>query len=69
MGKKVGPVRPVYDDDDAMKVLARDDLDAVLSLVGVHGQGAQPMKTELPGSAMHADLISETVSRVRPPRR
>ncbi|MGQ0773201.1 MAG: hypothetical protein ACT4NY_02080 [Pseudonocardiales bacterium] len=49
---------PVY--DDAMKVLARDDLDAVLSLVGVHGMGARPMMSELPGSAMHADLIART---------
>lgn len=60
MGRKAGPARPGPVYDDAMKVLARDDLDAVLSLVGVHSQGAQPMTTELPGSAMHADLIART---------
>jgi len=43
-----------------MKILADDDLDAVLSLVGVHGTGAQPLNTELPGSSMRADLLART---------
>ena len=46
---------PVY--DDAMKILVEDDLDAVLSLVGVPG-GAQVMDTELAGSAVRADLLA-----------
>ncbi len=39
---------PVY--DDAMKLPADDDLDAVLAVVGVEGHGAEPPSTELPGS-------------------
>ncbi len=55
------PVRrpgPVY--DDAMKLLAEDDLSAVLSVVGVDGRGAEPIATELPGSATRADLLAQT---------
>lgn len=52
---------PVY--DDAMKILADDDLDAVLSLVGVPG-GAQELDTELPGSAVRVDLLARTMSGI-----
>ena len=41
--------------DDAMKLLAEDDLTAVLSVVGVDGRGTEPIATELPGSATRAD--------------
>ncbi len=52
---------PIY--DDAMKILADDDLDAVLSLVGVSG-GAQELDTELPGSAVRVDLLARTTSGI-----
>jgi len=63
-GKGEGRYRsgPVY--DDAMKVLAADDLDAVLTLVGVHGQGAREMNVELAGSAKRVDLLARTASGI-----
>ncbi len=53
-GRRPGPIY-----DDAMKILADDDLDAVLSLVGV-GAGALEMDTELPGSAMRVDVLARS---------
>lgn len=47
---------PVY--DDAMKILAADDLDAVLSLVGEHGSGARPLNVELLRSPTTAALAA-----------
>ncbi len=62
MGESRGPGHrrpgPVY--DDAMKILADDDLGAVLSLVGVHGEGAERLNVELAGSAVRADLVART---------
>jgi len=49
--------------DDAMKVLADDDLDAVLSVVGVHGV-AQRLNVELAGSAVRADLLARTAGAI-----
>ena len=53
------PVRrgPVY--DDAMKILAADDLDALLWLVGVRGHGARELNVELAGSR-RVDLLATT---------
>jgi predicted transposase YdaD len=48
---------PVY--DDAMKILADDDLSALLSIVGVRG-AAEPLTIELPGSTTRADLLAQT---------
>jgi predicted transposase YdaD len=54
---------PVY--DDAMKILAEDDLTALLSVVGVTGP-AQPLEpasavsVELPASTRKADLVATT---------
>ncbi|MGQ0575021.1 MAG: hypothetical protein ACT4RN_12575 [Pseudonocardia sp.] len=48
---------PVY--DDAMKILTADDLDAVLSLVGVRSRGAEPLNVELAGSR-RVDLLART---------
>lgn len=57
------PMRPGPVYDDAMKILADDDLDAVLSLVGVPG-GARVMDTELAGSAVRADLLARGVDGI-----
>ncbi|MGH3916347.1 MAG: hypothetical protein ACRDTC_23500 [Pseudonocardiaceae bacterium] len=63
MSKEQGPVSgrrrpgPVY--DDAMKILADDDLDALLSVVGVSG-GAERLNVELAASTMKADLLART---------
>lgn len=48
---------PVY--DDAMKILADDDLGAVLSVVGVSGE-AERLNVELAASTMKADLLART---------
>ncbi len=45
---------PIY--DDAMKILAEDDLAAVLSLVGVHGP-AEPLESP---SAVSVELPAST---------
>jgi predicted transposase YdaD len=42
-----------------MKILAADDLSAVLSIVGVHGR-AEPLNVELPASSTKADLVART---------
>ena len=49
---------PVY--DDAMKILADDDLGALLSVVGVAGERAERLNVELPGGTMKADLLART---------
>ena len=49
---------PVY--DDAMKILADDDLGALLSVVGVAGERAERLNVELAGSTMKADLLART---------
>lgn len=41
-------------------VAARYRAAAARSVVGVHGTGAQPLSTELPGSSMRADLLART---------
>ncbi len=51
------PSRPVY--DDAMKLLADDDLGAILSVVGVDARSDEPLSTELPGSTIRADLLAD----------
>ena len=61
MGEQVARPGPVY--DDAMKVLAADDLDAVLSLVGQDGLDARPLNVELAGSR-RVDLLVRTRDRV-----
>lgn len=48
---------PVY--DDAMKILADDDLGAFLSVVGVSG-AAERLNVELAASTMKADLLART---------
>lgn len=48
---------PVY--DDAMKILADDDLDALLSVVGVNG-AAERLNVELAASTVKADLLART---------
>jgi hypothetical protein len=48
---------PVY--DDAMKILADDDLPALLSIVGIHGH-AERVNAELAASTTKADLIART---------
>ncbi len=52
---------PVY--DDAMKILADDDLGALLSVVGVHGS-VEAMNVELAASTMKADLLARTSSGI-----
>jgi hypothetical protein len=52
---------PVY--DDAMKILADDDLAAVLSLVGVR-ERAERLNVELPATTMKADLLARTPSGI-----
>ncbi|MGQ0773913.1 MAG: hypothetical protein ACT4NY_05765 [Pseudonocardiales bacterium] len=48
---------PIY--DDAMKVLADDDLAAVLSMVGVDSAAGR-LNVELTSSSMRADLLAST---------
>jgi hypothetical protein len=48
---------PVY--DDAMRILADDDLDALLAVIGVCDR-AESLVTTLPASAIRADLIART---------
>jgi hypothetical protein len=48
---------PVY--DDAMKILADDDLGALLSVFGISG-GVQRLNVELAASTMKADLLAQT---------
>ncbi|MGQ0776446.1 MAG: hypothetical protein ACT4NY_18805 [Pseudonocardiales bacterium] len=48
---------PVY--DDAMKILADDDLGALLSVLGVSG-AVQRLNVELAASTMKADLLART---------
>ncbi|MGH3929835.1 MAG: hypothetical protein ACRDTF_07645 [Pseudonocardiaceae bacterium] len=48
---------PVY--DDAMKILADDDLSALLSVLGVRG-AAERLNVELAASTMKADLLART---------
>jgi len=48
---------PIY--DDAMRILADDDLEALLTVVGVLGP-AEPLDTTLPASAIRADLVART---------
>jgi len=52
-----GQPGPIY--DDAMKVLADDDLDAFLSLVGITDRATR-LSAELAATKMHADLLAET---------
>ena len=49
---------PIY--DDAMKLLADDDLAALLSVVGVAGDGVERLSVELPGATTRADLLART---------
>ncbi len=49
---------PVY--DDAMKILADDDLAALLSVLGVRADGAERLNAELAASTMTADLLART---------
>lgn len=49
--------------DDAMKILADDDLGALLSVVGVHGE-VERMNVELAASTMKADLLARTSSGI-----
>ena len=53
---------PVY--DDAMKILADDDLGALLTVVGVVGDGAERLNVELPGTTVKADLLASTVEGI-----
>lgn len=53
-GRRPGPVY-----DDAMKILADDDLDALLSILGIHGH-AEPVNVELAASTRTADLLART---------
>lgn len=57
VGRRPGPVY-----DDAMKVLADDDLPALLSVVDVDGSGAERLNAGLAASTMAADLVARTGS-------
>jgi hypothetical protein len=57
---------PVY--DDAMKILADDDLGAVLSLVGIHDR-AERLNVELAATTMKADHRPHRSRSPQPPAR
>ncbi|MGH3928403.1 MAG: hypothetical protein ACRDTF_00320, partial [Pseudonocardiaceae bacterium] len=67
MGQERGSVSgrrrpgPVY--DDAMKILADDDLGALLSVLGVGGE-VERLNVELAASTMKADLLARTSTGV-----